>query len=246
MSEQKLTNYLNNSTFSTPIGPRHHIPVMLSDSKGIYLKNNIIHPFDNNIVWWCKGGSTIEKSLAWLEHNIDAKLRTLGPIRLYIWLGTCNLKRKGKTPHIALTSNNDDSVKHIIRNLNNFKEFLANYHQVQVIFLEIPVYSIVSWNRYHHHIDPTDFKEQDRDLQQQISKVNQEIRQRNSDLQTNSPDFSKFLKASARHRRRSQRDTWHYYNFKLYKDGVHPTQKLARVWLREIVDRIREACWSLK
>jgi hypothetical protein len=32
-----------------------------------------------------------------------------------------------------------------------------------------------------------------------------------------------------------------YYNFKLYKDGVHPTQKLARprVWLREIVDRIK-------
>ena len=109
MSEQKLTNYLNKSTFSTPIGPRHHIPVILSDSKGIYLKNNIIHPLDNNIVWCCKGGSTIEKSLAWLKRNIDAKLRTLGPIRLFIWLGTCNLTRKGKTPHIALTSNNDDS-----------------------------------------------------------------------------------------------------------------------------------------
>ena len=143
MSEQKLTNYLNKSTFSTPIGPRHHIPVILSDSKGIYLKNNIIHPFDNNIVWWCKGGSTIEQSLAWLKRNINAKLRTLGPIRLYIWLGTCTLTGKGKTPHIALTSNNDDSVYHIIRNLNNFKDFLANYHQVQVTFLEIPVYSIL-------------------------------------------------------------------------------------------------------
>jgi hypothetical protein len=142
MSEQKLTNYLNKSTFSTSICLRHNIPVILSDSKGIYLKINIIHAFDNNIVWWCKGGSTIEQSLAWLKRNIDAKIRTLGPIRLYIWLGTCNLTRKGEIPHIALTSNNDDSVNHIIRNLNNFKDFLANCHQVQVTFLEIPVYSI--------------------------------------------------------------------------------------------------------
>lgn len=101
---------------------------------------------------------------------------------------------------------------------------------------------MVSWNGYHHHTDPTKFKEQDRDLQQQILKVNQEIRQLNFDLQTNSPDFLKLLKASGWHRRRSQRETWHYYNFKLYKDGAHPAQKLARVWFREIVYQIREAC----
>jgi len=245
MSETKLVNYLNKSIFEPPSGPCHHTPVILSDSKGNRLRDSIIHPFDNNIVWWCKGGSPIENSLAWLKRNLDAKLLTLGPIRLYIWLGTCNLttKPKGKKPYITLTTTKEHSVEHIISTLHEFKVYLASHHQVDLTFLEIPIYSITTWNRFKKHPDPSLFKEQDRDLQQQVAKVNEEIRKLNSELNTISPDFSKFLKASSRHRTRSKRETKHYYNFNLYRDGVHPGQNLARVWLREIGDRIKRECW---
>ena len=243
MSEVKLANYLSKSNFNPPIGPRQFTPVILSDSKGKYLKDNIVNSFDNNIVWWCRSGANIEDSFKWLKANIDNKLKTLVKIRLYIWLGTCNLTSKDKGIHISLRSTNDDTVNHIIEQLHTFQTFLAGYPQVQYTFLEIPVYSIIHWNKSHNHPDTTIFKEQQTLLENQVQKVNDEIRKLNCEIGTNSPDFSKFLKASTRHRTRSKYTTWKYFNFNLYRDGIHPGQSLARVWLREIGDRIKTQCW---
>ena len=106
------------------------------------------------------------------------------------------------------------------------------------------MYSLKNWNEHCKHKDPSTFKDQDKQLQAQIITLNKEIRKLNVDLNTNSPDFSVFLKASCRHRTRSRHDTWHYYNFNLHLDGIHPGRNLARVWLREISDRIRADCWN--
>ena len=70
MSETKLSKYLQKTVVNVPAGPRLRTPVILSDSKGFSLRNQITHPFDNNIVWWCKKGAKIEGSLAWLKRNI--------------------------------------------------------------------------------------------------------------------------------------------------------------------------------
>lgn len=170
MSEQKLVNYLNKSSFEQPSGPCHQTPVIMSVSKGNRIRDNIIHPFDNNIIWWCKGGSPIENSLAWLKRILDAKLLTIGPIRLYIWLGTCNLTTTptGNKPYITLTSTKGHSAKHIINTLQEFKVYLAKYHQFDLTFLEIPIYSITAWNRFKQQPDPSLSKEQD--LQQRWPK----------------------------------------------------------------------------
>ena len=74
MSESKLSKYLQKSVVNVPAGPRLRTPVILFDSKGFSLRNQITHPFDNNIVWWCKKGAKIEGSLAWLKRNIDRNL----------------------------------------------------------------------------------------------------------------------------------------------------------------------------
>jgi hypothetical protein len=244
MSETKLSKYLQKTVVNVPAGPRLRIPVILSDSKGFSLRNQITHPFDNNIVWWCKKGAKIEGSLAWLKRNIDRNLQNLGDIALYVWLGTCNLTSKDKSRFISLSSQNNETIDHIIRTLLEFKRFLTDYTQVKLVFLEVPIYSLKNWNEHCKHKDPSTFKDQDKQLQVQIFNLNKEIRKLNLDLNTNSPDFSAFLKANCRHRTRSRHDTWHYYNFNLYLDGIHPGRNLARVWLREISDRIRTDCWN--
>ena len=81
-------------------------------------------------------------------------------IRLYIWFGTFNLTSKDKGIHISLRFTNDDTVNHIIEQLHKFQKFLAGYPQVQYTFLEIPVYSIIHWNKSYNHPDTTIFKEQ--------------------------------------------------------------------------------------
>ena len=101
---------------------------------------------------------------------------------------------------------------------------MTDYTQVKLVFLEVPIYSLKNWNEHCKHKDPSTFKDQDQQLQAQIITihVDKEIRKLNVDLSTKSPDFSVFLKASCRHRTRSRHDTWYYYNFDLYIDGIHP------------------------
>jgi hypothetical protein len=215
---------------------------------------------------------------AWLKRNIDRNLQNLEDIALYFWLGTCNLTSKDKSRFISLSTQNNETLDHIIRTLLEFKSFLADYTQVKLTFLEVPIYSMAvaqwrqmrqmphfwngkcnllkankiffffkiclnspplphfiqtrttavyslkNWNEHCKHKDPSTFKDQDKQLQAQIITLNKEIRKLNLDLNTNSPDFSVFLKASCRHRTRSRHDTWYYYNFSLYIDCIHPGQ----------------------
>jgi hypothetical protein len=58
---------------------------------------------------------------------------------------------------------------------------LADYTQVKLTFLEIPIYSIKNWNEHCKHKDPSTFKDQDQQLQAQIITihVDKEIRKLN-------------------------------------------------------------------
>ncbi|VDI08651.1 Hypothetical predicted protein [Mytilus galloprovincialis] len=236
--------YLRSSQVSSKIVVSQMSPSLIA-SKGFSLRNNIVEQFDNNIVWWCKQSVKIEQSYSWLKRILPTKLYQLGDIALYIWLGTCNLTTK--TPdskYINLTSEETSSIEHITKHLENFKKLIAEYPQVKLTFLEIPVYSIKAYNQHQGHTEPLIFRDQDKALAEQIHIVNQEIRNLNQSINTHSPDFSVFLKARSQHRTRSHRDTWEYFNFNLYRDGIHPSQHLAQVWLREIAKRIKIDCWE--
>ena len=113
---------------------------------------------------------------------------------------------------------------------------------------EIPVYSIKEYNKNKGHTDPGTFTKQDI-LANQIYLVNETIRHLNQQLNTHSPNFSFFLQArkqitKKRHRQRKQKTVvLQYYNYKLYRDGIHPGQNLARVWLTELGNIIKLDCW---
>ena len=96
--------------FEQPRGQKILVPVVLSDSKGLRLKREVDSTVECSIVWWCKAGATIENRITWLKENIKGKLRLLGSIRLYVWLGTCNITSKDKNGYIALTTYPDQAV----------------------------------------------------------------------------------------------------------------------------------------
>ena len=98
MSVTKLTKYLSNNppvvipTHSSKIS----VPVVLSDSKGLCLQSKVSSRVENNILWWSERSRTTQAGSEWLKENLPNKIRLLGNIHLYIWLGTCDFTSKSK------------------------------------------------------------------------------------------------------------------------------------------------------
>ena len=140
MSEKRIIDYLQ-SPRSITIGTRFFRPVIISDSK-----HQIRHTEDRQIVWWNKSGTTIERELHWLGEHIHDKIRELGDIHLYIWLGTCNLTNKNKDGTISLTSQQPNAAINIFSKLTKFQELFVPYPNCRTTIVEIPYYSIAKWN----------------------------------------------------------------------------------------------------
>lgn len=121
MSESKLIKFLQKPLVNVN-GKLQRIPVILADSKGFYVRDQINNQIDRNIRFWCKGGSRIQDSYNWLKRNINSKIQYIGDIHLYVWLGTCNLTSKNKNRKLTLTTQNDDTIEFITAYLHKFIE----------------------------------------------------------------------------------------------------------------------------
>ena len=246
MTENKLIKF-NNKPREDIKGTKILTPVVLSDSKGNWLKQQISHPPESELKWWCKCSSKSGDSLRWLRRNIKNKIQHLGNISLYVWLGTCDLTTKNNK-YISLTSFNDKIIDSVVDNFKEIIELFREYPQSKVTILKLPIYSIQTWNQKHRHKDPTKFSEQDEFLSNQVYKINSEIRKLNKELNSHSPEFSSDLNCSSNYKKGDNRTTARrkYYNFELYADGVHPKQNLASAWLKKIsVQAIRD-CWKIQ
>ena len=109
MSVNKLRKYLD--TLPDPLtGTKTLTPVLLSDSKGLYLEKHILPGVDQRIQFCCKNSRNTTKGLNWIRDHLDYKIGNLGDISLYIWLGTCDLTSYNKgyislhTDYIAKTT----------------------------------------------------------------------------------------------------------------------------------------------
>ncbi|CAC5418220.1 unnamed protein product [Mytilus coruscus] len=171
MSEKKVRDYLQTPR-SLTVGKRYLRPVVLSDSKGVYLKDQVRHPEDRQIIWWNKRGTNIQNSLHWLEKNIKNKINELGNIHLYIWLGTCDLTTKNKDRTISLASQHLDTSKNLFENLKKFKLLLQPDPNSKITFIEIPHYSITKWINHNKKSPSEDRINQDQELHQQIVNLN--------------------------------------------------------------------------
>ena len=94
MTDSKLMKYLekiNSKEYQAPTGPRIKKLLIISDSKGRYLREHIQSPVENQIIWQCKSGRTTYESYNWILQNIDHQIGQHDNIHFYIWLATCDL-----------------------------------------------------------------------------------------------------------------------------------------------------------
>jgi hypothetical protein len=244
MTEHKLDRYLRkNSTLVLPAGSQILTPVILTDSKAKYLRNVGSLPLENNIKWWFKSGQTSDLGLNWLRSNLDNKIGQLDNISLYVWLGTCDLTFKTNDT-VDIRENPKEAIDNLIRNFEDIVTLIQGYPVCKVTFLEIPVYSIYLWNKAKEHPDPRSFISKDNTLISHILDANHKIRALNNRLSVRSPglnnDVYHPITCHTKNKHKRARDL---YNFNLYRDGIHPKELLAKVWLRKIIQRIRIDCW---
>ncbi|CAG2233857.1 unnamed protein product [Mytilus edulis] len=266
MTEAKLIKYLQIPR--KPLtGTQHLAPIIISDSKGSYLRDQVVHSLDKNIHWQCKSGTTIQDQLKWLKTNINNKVKQVGDISVYIWSGTCNLTTRDKNGYISLRSTSDDTVQLILDKFHECIDIVKKYPHSKITILEIPPYSIIKYNqkiaskinnkKQNNHKDSNNnhtdlvaqsdiidkYTEQETQLQQQIVKVNDGIKYLNSTLGTKSPCFSIHLQSRRQRSRGKSKPTEKYINYNLYSDGIHPKRLLAKAWLGQISDLIQKDCW---
>lgn len=250
MSLAKVNKRIRDLAQRLDNGNLKKIPVLFTDSRGRYLENvtnKSVYP-ENKIHFWYHSGRGVEKQYETLQSGLQLKCQELESthITLYIWLGTCDLTKKSEsTNYIELRSqNNITIVNYISEQYQKIHRYVReNFQNINMVFLELPFYSIYLWNLHHGHPTPDNFRPDDMKLQEQIVSLNKFIHQINTLHHINSPCFNHDLERN----RKSKTDRRPHYsfNFGLYIDGVHPHPDLAKLWLIRIALRLPQDCGSL-
>lgn len=237
MSNRKLIKFLERPVpqFQTP---QLKTPVILTTSKGRYLKQEL-RESDVNIVWCIKSGASTAERVEYLRHNIKQLIKDYGTLYIYIWVGTCDVTYKaGK--YIDIRFKDASLLLDHLKPL--FQEFvdLCAKHTVDCVFLEIPQISIVEWNRSRHHPNPCAFKDNDVLVRNQINQINEIFHEFNNALGKRPPSLMIDLTHSRKQKEKAAKIS---YNFSLMLDGVHPSTLLARTWMRKILISIQRDCY---
>lgn len=211
------------------------VPVIVSDSKGNYLKPHAQH--DSQIVWHNKAGRTTDQCKLWINGNVNKLLQENGKIHIYIWVGTCDFTYKPGT-FIHLKENQKKIVENLENNVKELRNRILAERNAEVTFCHIPYYSIKRWNENKGHPNSDTFNSKDLILKDSIDKSNAIIDSINSEIGTESPKFNQDLIKSRSRRGHTRYST----NFNLLRDGIHPTENLAKVWLSNVEKRIKRDC----
>lgn len=230
MSENKLKKFLDKE-FATVVS-RDILSkrfALISDSKGHYLSRQ---REQFGIKYYNKSGARFGQQYFFTARNIH---QFLPHTHFLVWLGTCDLTTKsGK--YIQLRHKDSEvDVQACLESISKF-EALFQKHNHKYTFLEIPPYTIVGWNQSKGHPDPKQFKEQDKILAHRIALINQQIRLVNESNSVRSPRFRLDLLRTHKGHRPST------VNYKLYKDGIHPTPLLAEYWHKTIISQCVLPC----
>ncbi len=158
-------------------GNLRKIPVLFTDSRGRNLQN-AANPYcypENKIHFWYSSGKGVKSQYETLERDLNAKCQELESthLTLYIWLGTCDLTEKQDSGFINLRSQtNVTIVNHISEYYKKIHRFVREkFPDINMVFLELPFYSIYLYNLYHGHPQPDIFRAADIKLQDAESLV---------------------------------------------------------------------------
>lgn len=242
MSTNKLTKYTGRP-YPAKVGRKHYTLVVFSDSKGKYLERKVADKHEREIKWWIKSGENTSEGYSWQQNKLKSKIKKIGNIWLYVWLGTRDITSKHKK-YISLASEDDQSVSTAYNNIQKINEFLKQYPNCKVTFLEIPIFSIKEWNERKKYNNPDQFKDQDLKLEEQVYNLNSKIRTTNVENNNYSPVFSTDLIKNQKGRPSQQIHKTKICQLKLYLDGIHPGHLLSKVWLKKIRHQAIKDCYQ--
>ena len=111
--------------------------------------------------------------------------------------------------------------------VEKFRNFVSYFPLVQIVFLEIPCYSIEPYDKYLRCPNPESCHENDLILTERIGILNDHIGDVNRESGFNTPRFKKDLIKYRKCKGHKQRSS---LNFSGYIDGLYPDNKLARTY----------------
>lgn len=235
MSENRLNKHCTAVTTESYPSRLSWTPIIVSDSKGRYLKEFSDH---RDILFIHKGGWTSSQLFSYLHKNLCKLLQKYNRICLYVWVGTCDFTEKhGRL--IRLRPKQSDVLEKLCGNLRGIQDICAKTHRIKLTFLQCPYYSIERWNSFKGDNNSESYKADDQFLTSQIDKLNDYVQDLNTSLTSYSPKLNQDLVRSRKGSRKRQR---YSLNFNLFKDGIHPDRPLAKSWFTSINKKIRKDC----
>lgn len=242
MNVKKINDYLESFesvSLSRDLPQRQLTPIIISDSKGNYLKRVASNQIEKGIVWKNRKGQTACDGIEWAIRQVDNFRFNYGRFELFIFLGTCDFCIKDRDNIIHLLPESAGIPDRIIRRFRDLSR-IARLKEFPVTFFEIPAFCIQEWNRRHGHESPEVFAEDDKQLHSRIQLLNIRIRQLNRENSKISPNFNAALLKT---RKNNSNKNKYRLTFSLYSDGIHSDKELSQYWLRKIAEIIRKQCY---
>lgn len=110
-----------------------------------------------------------------------------------IWLGTCDISvKEGKFTKVRCWDNS--VIDHILSQYHRAIEIVKQYPNTKVKFIDVPCFSVFSYNKFKGHTDPDSFKDQDKEICRQVEQLNSSIREINSSITERTLPFNSDIK----------------------------------------------------
>ena len=227
----KLTkefNKLQTEEYQRPVTRVFRDCLLVTDSKGFFLSNEITRDYYGSIKIISRSGVTVDdqRFQRSLLRNIQIAIRPI----VFVWFGTCELTDKvGK--FISLKNNPTETVDQLIVKYRYFKSSIQRCNNsATVLFINCPYYSIVEWNRRKGCNNINQYLEQETLLHETIDYLNSNIDRINC---TRTPKLCLDIIRSSK--KNSSSRVKYTKNFNLYIDGVHPGKHLSLLWLHKLL-----------
>ncbi|VDI44322.1 Hypothetical predicted protein [Mytilus galloprovincialis] len=250
MTDSYIRRSLRQIKIQTSGLQQKYIPVLLSDSKGSYIKREVTNLDELKIEFISQSGSRLRDSILWVRNNLHKRTKRYKNIHVYVWLGNCDITAKSGRYLNLRFQNTSSIIKYIKDKLEDIIlaiKVSRKKNTPRVTLLEIPHYSLVEYNSSQKHPEPRSFYEDDIKLSKQIDSINSVIRQLNTSALDNarSPRFSLDLTRPTKGHKGQRAKARSHYNFKhVYVDGEHPNPLLAKLWYQRIGRQMVFDCFT--
>ena len=207
-------NYENKRNTTRPI-------IFRSDSKGRSLLPFINYRNRMDLIF--RGGAKLTDNFLQF-YTLRKIANSVRPV-VILWFGSCELTvKRGKFIHLA--ENIETKLASVIDSYLIYKQqVLEANKESKIIFIECPFQSLIIWNFLKGHPTPGVFKEDQKILEQYISKLNNKIKEINGNQVI--PHIAQNFGFCVKKKKRSP---IYLKNYSLLTDGVHPGKLLSKLW----------------